>query len=435
MVAAGTAREPVVVTGLGLATSLGFGVEANWARLLAGESAIAPPPPGTFPLPIAMPDVATAALDRTELAARIRAAVPRAVWNTSEAVCHLWLLAALEALAHASLDGAAGPAPVPERVGVYAGTGAGEAAFIEREFVNIYTAEKAVQRDVSRMGVAKYMTSSLAAQLSMHAGFRGPALTVSTACASGATALLAALDALRLGRVDCAVVGGADITVGGTVGKGFYKLGALAPRGAGGSRPFSEARDGIVLGDGAACMVLERASGAAARGVPALAELLGGAQTSEAHHLLAPREEGQGMAETMELALADAALAPERVAHVYSHGTGTRYNDQCEAAALARVFPHGPTVSATKAQLGHTLGAAGAIDAVLAVQGLRTGEVVPLAGLERPDPDCPIHPAREAAQPALRDSEAAVLVEAFAFGGHNAALLLAPAALTAEAGP
>jgi 3-oxoacyl-[acyl-carrier-protein] synthase II len=431
------AREAVVVTGLGLATSLGFGVETNWARLLAGESAIAVRSPGSFPLPIPMPELPVAAVEREALAARIREAVPRSVWNTSEEVCHLWLLAALEALAQAGLDGERGGAthPTPERVGVYAGTGAGAAPFIEQAFVNIFTAERAVNRDVSRMGVPKYMASSLASQLSILKGFRGPALTLNTACASGASALLTALDALRLGRIDCAVAGGVDITVVGSVLKAFYKLGALSARGAGRSRPFEQGRDGIVLGDGAAALVLERASAAAARGAPALARLLGGAQASEAHHLLSPREEGEGMAATMAPALADAGLEPERVAHVYTHGTGTRYNDACEAAALARVLPHRPTLSATKALLGHTLGAAGAIDAVLATRSLRTGHVVPLAALGQLDPACDVNPAREAEQPGLQEADAAVMVNAFAFGGHNATLLFGPPSAAREPSP
>jgi 3-oxoacyl-[acyl-carrier-protein] synthase II len=185
----------------------------------------------------------------------------------------------------------------------------------------------------------------------------------------------------------------------------------------------------MVLGEGAACLVLERAEAAARRGARPLAVLLGGAASSEAHHLLAPREGGAGMAECMQAALADAAVAPARVVHVYAHGTGTRHNDACEAAALARVVPHSPTLSASKALLGHTLGAAGAIDAVLAVRGLGSGRVVPLAHLERPDPACPVRAARTAEQPhtgPAGDPARAILVNAFAFGGHNASLLFGP---------
>jgi 3-oxoacyl-[acyl-carrier-protein] synthase II len=419
------ATEAVVVTGIGLSTALGFGVGINWPRLLAGESAVAPMNPDDFPLPLEMPQAAVARLQRAELAERIRGAVPRQVWNTSEEVCHLWLLTALEALQQAGLQTGEEGAPAPERVGVYVGTGGGAAPFMEQEFVNIYTAPKAVHRDVSRMAAPKYMASSLAGQLSILRQFRGPCMAINTACASGATALVTALDALRLGRVDIAVAGGVDMPVVGTVVKAFYKLGALSSRtdlGPGACRPFQQGRDGMVLGEGAGCLVLERESSAQARGRPALARLPGGAATAEAHHLLAVREGGSGMAATMGLALADAGLEAGAVTHVYTHGTGTPYNDAAEATALHELFPQGPTTSATKSLLGHTLGAAGAIDAVLAVQSLMSGQVVPQNSAGVWDAECPINPALEPARPALLENGAAVLVNAFAFGGHNATL-------------
>ncbi|HUJ75850.1 MAG TPA: beta-ketoacyl synthase N-terminal-like domain-containing protein, partial [bacterium] len=227
--------------------------------------------------------------------------------------------------------------------------------------------------------------------------------------------------------VDMAVVGGADMPLVASVLKGFANLGALSAqqaRGAQASRPFDAARDGFVLGEGAGCLVLERASHAVGRGATPLARLLGGALTSEAHHLLAPREQGQAMADCMQRALRDAHVDPVQVAHVYSHGTGTHYNDQCEASALNGVLPHRPTVSASKAQLGHTLGAAGAVDAVLAAQSLGTGQVLPLAHLEQLDADCPIQPARQARDGGLENGQGVVLVNSFAFGGHNATLVL-----------
>lgn len=181
--------EPVVVTGLGLATSLGFGLKENWDRLCAGESGIALLDPGRFPFPLELPVRLGAMVPRDRLAERIRAAVPRAVWNTSADVCHAWLLVALEALAMAGLPGAAqgeaalgagvpssdrdaAPAEIDERVGIYVGNGAGAATFTEQEYANIYTAEKAHLRDVGRMSVPKYMTSSLAGQLSILIGAR-----------------------------------------------------------------------------------------------------------------------------------------------------------------------------------------------------------------------------------------------------------------------
>jgi 3-oxoacyl-[acyl-carrier-protein] synthase II len=423
---------PIAITGLGLVSALGFGVEATWGRLLAGESAIRELPPERFALPIALPVRLGAEVPRAELAERIRAAVPRASWNTSAPVCHVWLLAALEALAGAGLwNGAGTPLPDAARTGIYAGTGGGAHGFAEAEYIRVYTAEKAVQRDVSRFAIPMYMASSLASQLSLLTGIRGPALAVSSACSSGSSALLAALDALRLGRVERAVAGGADLTLTAATLKGFANLAALSTDVAGlpwACRPFDERRGGLVLGEGAACLVLERAEAARRRGVQPLALLLGGSAGSEAHHLLAPRDDGAGMAECMEAALADAGTAPERVRHVYAHGTGTRFNDACEAAALARVLPHGPTVSASKAQLGHTMGAAGAIDAVLAVCSLRTGRAPGMPWRTQPAADCPVRPAAAAGDAGdAEPAHLAVLVNAFAFGGHNTSLLLGPA--------
>ncbi len=428
--------EPVVVTGVGVVTALGFGMEPTWARLLAGDSGIVELPAEKLTLPVKLPVRLGAPVIKEELAVRIRAAVPRGVWNTSAEVCHAWLLAALEAWAMAGLprreaqEKSVAAALDPERVGIYVGNGAGAASFIEQEYANVYTAEKAVNRDISRMAVVKYMASSLAGQLSLVLGTRGPSLAVNTACSSGATALVLALDALRLGRVDRALAGGADLPLTASVLKGFANLGALSAnreRGARASRPFDAGRDGFVLGEGAACLVLERASAAAQRGARPLARLRGGAATSEAHSLLAPQEDGVGMQECLALALADAGVTPQRVRHVYAHGTGTRYNDQCEAAALLRLLGRPASVSATKAQLGHTLGAAGAVDAALAVRGLTRGQAVPCTHLEQLDPDCPVQPALVPDLPVLAADDA-LLVNSFAFGGHNVTLVLAPAA-------
>ncbi|MFI5400280.1 MAG: beta-ketoacyl-[acyl-carrier-protein] synthase family protein [SAR324 cluster bacterium] len=449
--------DPIFVTGLGLATSLGFGLKENWRRLIAGDSGIALLDPSTFAVPLPLPTRLGAILPRDKLAEAIRGAVPRSVWNTSADVCHAWLLVALEALAMAGLaaetlgepqsaapaaerrpgeaaspSGTAGCAPSrPARVGIYVGNGAGAATFTEQEYANVYTAEKAVQRDISRMGVPKYMASSLAAQLSILIGAHGPALTINTACSSGATALVLALDQLRLGRVDRAVVGGADLPLAGSVLKGFSNLGALSPgneKGAAACRPFDAGRDGFVLGEGAACLVLETARTALARAAKPVARIAGGAASSEAHHLLAPQENGAAMAECMREALRDSGVAPGQVCHVYAHGTGTLYNDRCEAQAISAVLPHGPTISATKSQLGHSIGAAGAIDAVLAAHGVAAGEAIPCHNLDVPDPECPVTPARTVAVPGWGvEGKRAFLVNSFAFGGHNATIVLVPA--------
>jgi len=442
-------KGAVAVTGLGLITGLGFGLESSWPRLLAGESAIEDLPPELFSAPVILPVLLGARVMREALTEAIRSAVPRAIWNTSEPACHLWLLAALEAMAQAGLplppttghhrgegEAVSGGGITPSedeasllaRTGIYVGTGAGALAYTEGAFNKVYTAEKAVHRDLERFAVPKYMASSLAGQLSILAGTRGPAMMLNTACSSGSTALLTALDALRLGRVDRALAGGADLTLSAAALKGFAHLGALAPKDAEGlppCRPFTKDRAGMVLGEGAACLVLETAEAAAARGARPLAWFLGGAMNAEAHNLLHPREDGSGMEACIREALADAGLSPEQVAHVYAHGTGTSANDHAESASLRACYSHEPTVSATKAFVGHTMGAAGAIDAVLAVKSLEEGRVPPMRMAGDMDPDCAIHPAGEGIHPHLgvENPRSAVQVDSFAFGGHNAVMM------------
>lgn len=419
--------EPVVVTGLGLATSLGFGVAENWGRLLAGDSAIRALAPGEVLPPVRLPARLGAPVDREALAARIQRAVPRQVWRSGAEVCHLWLDVALEAMGAAGLwpPDRSGAAPDPARTGIYAGCGAGPVHFIEREFANLYTADNDFLRDVSRMGVPRYMASSLAGLLSLLTGCRGPSMTLNTACSSGAAALLTALDAIRLGRIDRAVAGGSEMPLGGTVLKGFANLGALSTAnelGPRASRPLDADRDGFVLGEGAAALVIERASAARQRGATPLAVLRGGAMASEAHGLLSQKEDGSEIARCLALALDDAAVAPGAVAHAYLHGTGTPDNDRVEARALHDTLGPGSTVSVSKALLGHTIGAAAAIDSVLAVRTLATGRPVPVRHVERADPACGLRLAGEGDRLPGAAAEA-VLVNAFAFGGHNAALL------------
>ena len=424
-------ESSAVITGTGLVSALGFGVEHCWGRILAGESGVKRLRAEDFAPPISLPILQGAAVDRDQLAQRIEGAVRRQVWNTSAPACQLWLLAALEAMRQAGLltpDNTLAAPYAPARVGIFVGNGTGSPGFTEQEYVNVYSADKPAQRDVSRMAVPKSMSSSLAAQLAILTGIQGPSLTLNSACTASHTAIMQALDALRLGRIDCAITGGAELPLSAAALKGFANLGVLAPgedspRWA--CKPFHPQRKGMVLGEGAACLVLESPGAARKRRQSTLATLLGGALNSDGYKLLAPREEASGLVACLRLALADAGAAPESVAHVMTHGTGTSTNDRWEAEALRQVFPHRPTASASKAQLGHTLGAAGALDAVLTVKTLITGKALPMPWLDRPATDCPISPAPLGAHPAFTlDDSAKVVVTGLAFGGHNAALVL-----------
>ncbi|HEX2569831.1 MAG TPA: beta-ketoacyl-[acyl-carrier-protein] synthase family protein [Polyangia bacterium] len=250
-------------------------------------------------------------------------------------------------------------------------------------------------------------------------GIHGPRLTIMTACSSSATAIGYAGDLIRLGRADYAVAGGAEGLCRLTY-SGFNALRALSPEPC---RPFDVARKGISLGEGAAILVLEEAERARARGATILGYLVGFGITADAHHMTAPHPEGDGAARAMLAALADAGLSPEDIDYINAHGTGTPQNDAAETAAIRRVFGARTTrvpVSSTKSMVGHTLGAAGAVEAVVSLLSLRGGYLPPTAHLETPDPALDL----DFIGPIPRTAQAeTVLSSSFAFGGNNTVLV------------
>jgi 3-oxoacyl-[acyl-carrier-protein] synthase II len=250
-------------------------------------------------------------------------------------------------------------------------------------------------------------------------GIHGPRLTIMTACSSSATAIGYAGDLIRLGRVSCAVAGGAEGLCRLTY-SGFNALRALSPEPC---RPFDVARKGISLGEGAAVLVLEEAERARARGATILGYLGGWGITADAHHMTAPHPEGDGAARAMQSALADARLPPEAIDYINAHGTGTPQNDAAETAAIRRVFGAQATripVSSTKSMVGHTLGAAGAVEAVTSLLCLRGGYLPPTVHLETRDPTLDL----DFIGPSARMLQAeVVLSSSFAFGGNNTVLV------------
>ena len=260
-------------------------------------------------------------------------------------------------------------------------------------------------------------------------GIHGPRLTIMTACSSSATAIGYAGDLIRLGRVSCAVAGGAEGLCRLTY-SGFNALRALSPEPC---RPFDVARKGISLGEGAAVLVLEEAERARARGATIFGYLAGWGITADAHHMTAPHPEGDGAARAMQAALTDAGLSPEAIDYINAHGTGTTQNDVAEAAAIRRVFGAQAMrvpVSSTKSMLGHTLGAAGAVEAVVSLLGLRGGYLPPTVHLETPDPAFGL----DLIGPSARMVQAeAVLSSSFAFGGNNTVLVFQRADKTVPA--
>jgi 3-oxoacyl-[acyl-carrier-protein] synthase II len=325
---------------------------------------------------------------------------------------HMAIWAADDALAQA------GPGPAPDRCAVVVGLGYGAAEFLEAQ-TNAFNARGL--KAVSPLTIPVVMPNSVAAHLSLRYGYRGPSFTHASACAAGAVAIGEALWLLRTGRVDRVLAGGVDAMLTAGVAGFFSRMEAMSTRydePTAASRPFDVDRDGLVLGEGAGFVVLERS----AAGVEApLGTILGYATNSDAFHIVAPREDGSGAADCMRAALADAGLEASDIGHINAHGTSTKRNDHAEALAIRSVFGDRPVpVTSNKGVIGHLLGGAGAVEAIATLLSTRHGVVPPIANLTNPDPDCPLLLADRPMAP----SAPVGLTNSFAFGGHNASLIV-----------
>lgn len=405
-------RPRVAVTGLGVKTPAGLTVEEAMETLLAGKSTAATLPelvegrsPVTFAcrVPGFDPSAYVAVRESRQMD---RAAV-------------LMLAAAIDAVRAAGLAGAPG-----DELGVSVGIGAA-GLDVAAEVVRDHGAEPG---EMPVYTVLRIMANAPAARIGLRLGARKSCLTYSTACASGATAIGEAVRKIRDGELERVVAGGVDSAVSPLVLAAFSRVGALSQRNddpAAASRPFDRDRDGFVMGEGAAALVLERWETAVARGAPILGEVLGYASTSDAHHIVAPVQDGSTAADCMRLALADAGLRPADVGHVNAHGTATVLNDRAEARGIAACFGDDmPPVTATKGVTGHLVGGAGAFEAAMGLVCAARGLVPPVANLGGgPDADLLDLVAGEP----RRIAPAPVLSNSFGFGGHNACLVLAPA--------
>jgi beta-ketoacyl-acyl-carrier-protein synthase II len=309
-------------------------------------------------------------------------------------------------------------------VGVYIGSGVGGIWTYSREFEVLH--ERGPRR-VNPFLVPMITVDVPAVQIALRTGAQGPNLAVTSACATGADALGQAFEAIRRGHARAMLAGGFEAAVTPIGVASFDRMQALSRRNdepAKASRPFDIDRDGFIMSEGGALLVLEDLEFARARGAEPLAEIIGYAATSDAAHIAAPDPEGVGSARCMALALKYAGIAPEAVSYVNAHGTSTQAGDPAETAAIKRALGdhayHVP-VSATKSTTGHLVGGAGAIEAAICVQALRTGTIPPTINLDRPDPACDLdyvpHEARRARL-------AVAISNSFGFGGHNATLVL-----------
>jgi 3-oxoacyl-[acyl-carrier-protein] synthase II len=330
------------------------------------------------------------------------------------------LVASSLALADAGLE--AGTLP-SGRFGVIAGTGIGG---LETMGDNLKVLAEQGPRRVSPFFVTRLMPNAIAAEISIDHGLRGVNFGVVSACASGAHAVAVGAELIRSGLLDAAIVGGSEAVMLPITYAGFAKIGALSRRNdepQRASRPFDVDRDGFVIGEGAGMLVLEEESVAKARGASLLAELAGAGMTADATHITAPAEDGAGAAEAMTLALRQAGIAPTDVAYINAHGTSTELNDRAESRAILRAFgdeaAHRLRVSSTKSQVGHLLGAAGAVEATATVLAMVHGFIPATLNHETPDPECTLDYTPEGVD---ADVEVAIS-NSFGFGGQNAALV------------
>jgi 3-oxoacyl-[acyl-carrier-protein] synthase II len=403
----------VVVTGMGAITPIGNSVKEFWASCLAGKSGI---------------DILTS-FDHSaypiHIAGEIKNFDPEDHMDRRDArrmarFSQFAIAATQEAVKHAELD-------MDEvertRVGVLIGNGIG--GLVETQEA-VRTIEERGGMKIDPFYYPKMLPNMAAAHIALHLGAKGYNNTVITACAAGTQALGDALDLVRAGRVDVAIAGGTEATLCETGLAGFAVIRALSSHNeepAKASRPFDAERDGFVAAEAAGIFVLENLEHARKRNAPILAELAGYGAGNDAFHVVAPSEDGEGAANAMGWALEDAGVEPAEVDYINAHGTSTKLNDVSETLAIKRVFgedAYRVPISATKSMIGHSFGAAGAVESIAAVQSIQTGMIHPTINLEHPDPECDLDYVPNEAR---RVDVDVVLKNSFGFGGQNACLV------------
>jgi 3-oxoacyl-[acyl-carrier-protein] synthase II len=401
--------ERVVVTGLGVVSCIGVDAPSFWRSLVNGVSGIDR---------ISFFDPAPLKVQIAGEARDFRFDPKQG--KRMERFSQFAVAASGQALEQAGLRYGEAGGPDPRRAGVSLGTGIGGFPFQNEQH----------QRFLER-GPGKFHPLTLpiiipnmaAANVAMRFGLTGPNLCVTTACATGNHSFGNALDLIRLGRADVIVAGGSEAAIAPFTVDGFHQIGALSQRNDDpkrASRPFSKGRDGFVLGEGCGVLVLESLGHAERRGAEILAELVGFGMTADAYHLTAPHPQGEGAVQAMRLAMEDAGLGPGDIDYINAHGTSTPLNDQLETLAVKRVFSEGAAgipISSIKSMIGHSLGAAAALEGVACVLALLNGVIPPTINLDEPDPELDLdYVPNQARELPVR----IVMSNSFAFGGQNA---------------
>lgn len=407
-------RKRVVVTGLGCVSPVGNTAAETWEALIVGKSGAAP---------ITHFD---ASRHKTRFAAEVKGFDGPALFGAREArkmdrFAQFATAAALEALAQANFT-------VNEsnrdRVGVLIGSGIGGIITLLQEVDTLR--ERGPDR-VSPFLVPMMISDSAAGMIAIRVGARGPNMSLATACATGTNALGEAAEMIRRGAADVMIAGAAEAAIVPVSMAGMNVMGALSTRNdepARASRPFDKDRDGFLMGEGGAILILESLEHAQARGAKIICEFSGYGASDDAYHISAPAENGAGAALSMQLAIKDAGLSVTDIGYINAHGTSTSLNDKSETAAIKTVFgeqAYKIPVSSTKSMTGHLLGASGALEAVVCAKVISENLLPPTINYETPDPECDLDYVPNQARPAAPKH---VMSNSFGFGGHNATLIL-----------
>lgn len=405
-------QDRIVITGMGTVNPLGLNVKESWENVIAGKSGVGA---------ITLFDSSSL---QVHIAAEVKGFQPEQYMDAKEArrrdrFEQFAIASAKEALASSGLEITEANAG---RIGVIISSAIGGLHSLQEATLTNY---KEGPRKVSPFLIPMLMANGGAGMTAIEFGIKGPCFSVASACASGADGIGTALMMLRTGMIDAALAGAAETTITSTGVAAFDRVGAMSRRNNDYSmtpQPFDKNRDGLVMGEGGAVLVLERESDAKARGANILAELAGYGATADAFHVTAPHEKGEGGAAAIRMALTSARANDDEVGYINAHGTATPLNDQAETRAIKAAFGERayriPT-SSTKSMTGHMMGATGALEIIFCVQAIREGILPPTIHYETPDPECDLdyipNEAREA-QVSL------ALSNAFGFGGHNAVL-------------
>lgn len=407
-------KRRVVVTGLGVVTSLSCRVDDFWARICEGQSGIHP----------------IRRFDASRFRSRIAGEI--ADWSTDgylpqkevkrlDRFVQFGVVAGMEAVRDAGIDFAR---ENPYRCGAIIGSGIG--GLLEIEIQHERLLQKGPDK-VSAFTIPKLMANAVSGQISILYGLKGKTEAVSTACASATNAIGDAMRLIQYDEADVVITGGAEAAVTQLGLSAFAAMRALSERNddpAGASRPFDANRDGFVLSEGAGVLVIEELEHARARGARIYAELLGYGVSADAGHITQPDKDGTGAAYAMRAALNDARVNPEQVEYINAHGTSTPLGDQAETAAIKTVFgahAYRVSISSTKSQLGHLLGASGGVELVATVLALRDGVIPPTINYQTPDPLCDLdYTPNQARQRKI----SVAMSNSFGFGGHNGSLVV-----------